>query len=254
MKPAHKKQILRVVSYNVHFGANTSEIAKVFKQHPNLSKADVILFQEIEDHPPEKTSRAEKIAKKLGFHFFYEPARSLKNAGTHGLATLSKYPIKNTLSIKLPEYKIFFLTQSRIALVTTLKIKGIDVAVCNIHLDTRLNPKKRIAQLKTCLLTIKKNYKKNIIIGGDFNTIPVRVAAGLIPIFYSNQAKRIKKYMFQMGFKHFCSPVGPSMKRGLIKMKLDHIYTDDLPIVDCGIEKDVYLSDHKPLWADIELA
>ncbi len=249
-----QKKSIRLVSFNVHSGKNTKEIAEVFAHDKNLSTADVILLQEIEFHQAEKICRAETIARHLGFHFVYEPARKLKNSGTHGLAILSRFPIKKTLSIQLPGYKLPFLLQTRIALAAGIKIAGVNITVCNIHLDTRLNPKQRMHQLNECLIRLKEDYGQNIIIGGDFNTIPFRTVARGMPIFYSNQAKHLHKNMLNMGFKHFCKPQSYTMKSGLLKMKLDHIYTDCLPITKSGVEKNIYVSDHKPIWADIEIS
>jgi endonuclease/exonuclease/phosphatase family metal-dependent hydrolase len=253
MDKSLKKSVIRVVSFNVHSGKNTAEIAEIFARDKNLSGADIILLQEIEFHRVEKISRAEIIARKLGFYFVYEPARKLKNSATHGLAILSRYPITNPLPIKLPEYKLLFLLKTRIALTASIKIAGVNIAVCNIHLDTRLNPKQRRCQLNACLQELKKNYGRNIIIGGDFNTIPFRSTKTGVPIFYSNQAKHLHKNMTAMGFKYFCKPLGYTMKSGFLRMRLDHIYTDCLPITNSGVEKNIYASDHKPLWADIEI-
>ncbi|MDR3643247.1 MAG: endonuclease/exonuclease/phosphatase family protein [Candidatus Doudnabacteria bacterium] len=253
MSKALKKSYIRLVSFNVHSGRNTREIAQVFVRDKNLSKADIILLQEIEFHQVEKICRAESIARHLGFHFVYEPARQLGASATHGLAILSRYPIKKALPIRLPEFRLLFKLQTRIALVAGIKISGINITVCNIHLDTRLNPKQRMRQLNACLTQLKEDYGQNIIIGGDFNTIPFRTAAGGIPIFYSNQAKHLHKNMIDMGFNHFCEPLGFTMTSGFLRMRLDHIYTDRLPIAKCGVEKNIHVSDHKPLWADIEI-
>jgi endonuclease/exonuclease/phosphatase family metal-dependent hydrolase len=112
MRKAPKKSI-RLVSFNVHSGKNTKEIAAIFKQDKNLAVADVILFQEIEFHQAEKICRAEIISRHLDFHFVYEAARVLKNSATHGLAILSRYPIKRPVSIQLPKYKLLFSAQTK---------------------------------------------------------------------------------------------------------------------------------------------
>lgn len=251
-KAVKEKESLRVVSYNVHFGKNTKEIAKVFTHDGNLSKADIILFQEIEFHQAEKIARAEVIAKHLGFNFAYEPARKLKGEATHGLATLSRWPIKNAKTIRLPKNKIFFKTQQRIALITKISVKGKQIIICNIHLDTRLNPNKRIIQLNACLKRLKP-LGHNIIIAGDFNTIPFRSVGGLFPVLYSNQSKHLHNHMLKNGFKYFCEPFSYTMKRGPLRMRLDHIYSSNLPILGCGVEEKIKVSDHKPIWADLSL-
>jgi endonuclease/exonuclease/phosphatase family metal-dependent hydrolase len=248
------KQAIRVVSYNVHSGKNTKEIAEVFTHDKILKTADIIFFQEIEFHQAEKICRAEAIARHLGFYFTYEAARTLNSGATHGLAILSRFELKNPLSIRLPKHKLLFVTHTRIALMAEVTINNQKVAICNIHLDTRLNPKERVGQLDACVKKLKKTYGKNIIIGGDFNTIPFRSIAKSLPFFYSNQPKHLLKHMLNLGF-YFCSkPSTYTMKAGFLRMKLDYIFSDNLPITKSGVEKHIYASDHKPVWADVFLA
>ncbi len=247
------KQAIRVISYNVHSGENTKEIAEVFTHDKILKTADIIFFQEIEFHQAEKICRAEAIAQHLGFYFTYEPARTLKSGATHGLAILSRFELKNPLSIRLTKHKLMFVIQNRIALICEIEINNQKIALCNLHLDTRLNPNERVGQLEVCVKKLKKTYGKNIIIGGDFNTIPFRSIAKSVPFFYSNQPKYLVKHMFNLGFPHCTKPSSYTMKAGFLRMKLDYIFSDTLPITKSGVEKHIYASDHKPVWAEIEV-
>src|SRR5207244_8655228 len=49
--PARPGDDLRVVTFNVHFGANVPALAGAIRSNPELSRADVLLLQEIERHP-----------------------------------------------------------------------------------------------------------------------------------------------------------------------------------------------------------
>src|SRR5579862_1247781 len=99
------KPEITLVSYNVHFGKNTESLADIFHHEPALTTADVILFQEIEDHVVELKSRAERVAASLGYHCLYAPGETLKQQGTHGLAILSKLPILEYEVVRLNQYK-----------------------------------------------------------------------------------------------------------------------------------------------------
>ena len=93
------------------------------------------------------------------------------------------------------------------------------IALCNIHLDARLNAKQRIEQLDFVLKKLQK--ETNVIIGGYFNTIPMFLAAHLGPILYDNQNKKIHEHMLSRGFTEFCQLKKYTMRRGPLKMKLD---------------------------------
>lgn len=248
---------IRVVTYNVHFGANTQELISVFRRNRYLSHADVIFFQEIEEHKQEGMSRAEKFAKALGLHFVYEPARPVKllgaPMGTHGLAICSRFPLTHTSKIDLPIYNKRFRPLQRIALVATIELAGQTITLCNIHLDVRINAKQRVEQVDVALQEVKNKFGKKIILGGDFNTIPLFLAGKLVPVFYTNQLRHVHEHLLSQGFSNFCELDNYTLKKGILEMYLDHVYTDQLPIVECGVEQHVFASDHKPVWCDVKI-
>lgn len=252
-KKPEKKQTIRVVTYNVHFGKNTDEIISLFQENKNLAKADIILFQEIEHHFAETMPRARALAEGLNFHFFYAPARPKKSLGTHGLATLSKFPILKNTSIELPRYLINFRYQQRIALASNILVNKKNITLANIHLDARLNADDRIIQLNFALDKLKLLFGENIILGGDLNTIPVYLLWKSIPILYQSQLKLIHNNLLSQSFVNFAGLRAHTMKRIGFKMRLDHIYTDNFRVIAWGVEHTATTSDHFPLWADIEI-
>jgi len=90
------------------------------------------------------------------------------------------------------------------------------------------------------------------IVGGDFNTSPFYFAFKSIPIFPYSQRKRINTFMIENGFSTLASSDVPTY-RG-IPMKLDHIYASGAGVRRHGVEKDVRISDHRPVWADLVFA
>lgn len=246
--------MLRITSFNVHYGRKTEKIAKVLKGNDNLSKTDILLLQEVEDHPQEGSPRALRIASALGYYCSYAPARpAKKTGGTHGLAILSKYPLEEIRTLHLPYYKMYFNSRKRIAQVCRVKAKGTSFYLCNIHLDARLNARHRIEQLAYAIKYLKSRLPHPLVIGGDLNTIPFYMALKSIPLPYSNQYKKVHEFMVAQGFDSYTNYRGSTMRRGWVGMKLDHIYSLGLPIIGCGVEKGITVSDHKPVWADISL-
>jgi len=247
-----KKATIRVVTYNVHFGEDTESIIRLFRTNKNLAKADVILFQEIEDHFAEVLPRARSIAEALRFHFFYAASRS-EDLNTHGIATLSKFPIIKNTTLKLPKYVITYRHQQRIALLSNIQVGKKDITLTNIHLDARLNARDRIIQLDHAITKVRELFGQDIILGGDFNTLPFFLLGKLFPIGFQNQGERVHNYLVTKFFVNSAGRSVPTFSKMGLRMRLDHIYTDNLPIVAWGIEDDKGISDHFPLWADIEI-
>jgi endonuclease/exonuclease/phosphatase family metal-dependent hydrolase len=243
--PPPAKTGIRVVTLNVHFGKKTDNIVRAFTENDILRDADIIFFQEIEDHAAENISRAKKIGDALGFACAYAPARNLnrKDAtiGTHGLAILSKYPIVEVETIQLPRYKLFYRTRDRIALNATIRVKKDPIRLSNVHLDTRLSGLERISQVRPLLEYLKKDKVQKIILGGDFNT------------YRRGQKKKLHKYLEEEGFSIHCENAGHTLKKGFVRLELDGIYLRNIQGGYCGIEHSVHISDHKPVWIDVLL-
>ncbi len=246
------KKSIRIVSFNVRFGENIKAIASAFTQNKDLREADIIFLQEIEHHKSETISRAEKLAAVLGLKHAYAPAREIKAKGTHGLAILSKYDLTNIETVALPTHSFLSRTQQRIAMTAIADIRGTRVTLANIHLDTRLNSGERIAQAKVLVDKLKKNPTQKIVVGGDFNMLPFYFYKSL-PVFYHNQKRRLHTYFTQEGFSCHCENEGHTFKRGFIQFQLDAIYTRNVKAIQCGVERSVKVSDHKPTWLDIDL-
>jgi endonuclease/exonuclease/phosphatase family metal-dependent hydrolase len=237
-----------LVTYNVHFGKKTESLRDIFKHHPLLSKADIILFQEIEDRRIEGSARAERIARSLGYHCVYAPARLVGGKGTHGLATFSRFPIESFEITNLGFFKQLFRSRQRIALNTIIKVHGKRIQICNIHLDVRLNLPERIAQIAPVLQNLKKTPADGTVLAGDLNMTPLKWSRGGIPLFYANQRGRFETYLRTQGFALQSAHLGATMARGFLRFHLDGMATNDLTVLDSGIVDDVGVSDHRPLW------
>jgi len=245
---------IRVVTFNVHFGKNTDAIAASLKENPNLAQADIIMIQEIEAHKSEGSVRAARIAKSLKFKFIYAPARDIfLNRGTHGLAILSKKPLQKVKTVKLPFYKLLFRSRPRIALVASAFFYGKEINLVNIHLDTTLNSRERILQVQEVMPALENNEKLPIIIGGDFNMIPLLVMGRGVPVFYSNQKKKLHAFFRKQGFETKCETSGHTLRRGMVRFQLDGIYSKNASIVQSQVERAVRVSDHLPMWADVKI-
>ena len=250
--PARPGDDLRVVTFNVHFGANVPALAGAIRSNPELSRADVLLLQEIESHPG-GDDRAAKLADALNLNLVYAPAR-IEGDGTHGLAILSRYPLSDLEVIRLKHYDMGlggFRARRRIAMAATVHLPDRDVRVYNVHLDTRLKPEERLLQLEPVVAEAVK--QPAALVGGDFNTInAVSSLLPLVPVPVPgfSQAAGIDAYMRSKGFATPFERIGRTHH---FPMRLDAVYARGLQVEREGKETSVDVSDHFPLWVDVKV-
>lgn len=252
--PSENPNSIRVVSFNVHLGADPDGLAASIRRNANLCQADIFLLQELESYPSEESSRAAELAQRLELNYVYAPARKkVENGeeGTHGLAILSRYPLSEIQVIPLPQFDLRYNTRQRIALAATVEIGSNALRLYNTHLDTRINAANRLEQLEPVLKAAQQDGHAIEVVGGDFNTNSIRWAWSLLPVFYSRQARAVDEFMEENGFTTVFADAGPTMKKGLFRFRLDSLYTRGARVRVFAIEESVDTSDHLPLWIDI---
>jgi endonuclease/exonuclease/phosphatase family metal-dependent hydrolase len=245
---------VRVVTFNAHFGEDIALIATGFEDHEVLSQADVLLIQEIESHESEGLSRAAQLAGRLGMNHVYAPSRTEGVSGTHGLAILSRYALEAVEVMQLPKAELHIRPRQRIALAASIAIGDQALRVVNVHLDVRLNIAQRIRQHHPVTLSADER----VVIAGDFNTNPY-LWAGAIPIAPDqvvsdpDQAEMFDDYMRAYGFDTPTADSGATQQTVVRDFRLDSVYTRDLSPIDAGVAFELALSDHYPLWVDVDV-
>lgn len=236
---------LRVVSYNTEYGQDPEGIAAAILGDPELSRAGVFVLQEEESYGGEGRSRAARLAELLGLGYVYVPART-KGAGTHGLALASAFPIDAIEKMDLP---LASNGVQRIALAATVHVGERTLRIIDIHLETRLNPRARVAQLHPAVI----DTPGEVVIAGDFNTNWITWAGGL-PVLAGDrdQAAIVDSYMASLGFDAPSARSGPTEHAYGFEFKLDSIYTRGLDVAFGGVVR-TGPSDHWPMFIDIEL-
>jgi endonuclease/exonuclease/phosphatase family metal-dependent hydrolase len=253
--PPRDTSTLRIVTWNLHRAPEPEAFAKTIAQSPALSRADVLLVQEIETHPGEPTTRARRLAEALGMSWIYVPAR-VEGDGTQGLAILSRFPLAEPRALRLPHAKAAWRTRNRIAIAADLELGDRRVPIVNIHLDVRISAADRVRQLSPAITGLPAA----VIIGGDFNTNPWAWVASTVPltgteaIVGQDQATVIDDYLAQQGFAIAIPPDAVTFNLPLIGGRLDNVYPREHALVAAGIATDAGGSDHWPVWTDIALA
>jgi endonuclease/exonuclease/phosphatase family metal-dependent hydrolase len=236
---------LRVVTYNTEYGQDPEGLAAAILGDPQLATAGVFLLQEEEWHPEEGASRAARLAALLKLGYVYVPARE-KLGGTHGLALMSAFPIANLEKMQLPRADNGV---PRIALSADVQVGDKVLHVIDLHLETRLNPHDRVAQMHPAVV----DAPDAVLVAGDLNTNWI-TWAGSVPVLADerDQVPIIDSYMAAMGFDAPSAQSGPTEHAYGLEFKLDSIYTRGLDVQFGGVVR-TGPSDHWPMYIDVKL-
>jgi endonuclease/exonuclease/phosphatase family metal-dependent hydrolase len=194
-----KKDIIKVVSYNIHFAIGLDEKTNKINKSDYENRlndlasvistidADIVLLQEVDINSKRShfINQGEYIAKKAKYNYFIQ-VPTLKNK-IHiffnkiignietGMAILSRYPILDTEAyiFEHSEEVPFFakwLYDPHGAMKCLIQYNNKKIKVINLHLDpwSQQNRESQIEKIKKMWLY---DLKKPTIIGGDFNSI-----------------------------------------------------------------------------------
>ena len=172
------KKALKVMSYNIHIATPGSisdfnitdlqAIADVI----NRENPDIVVLQEVDKYTVRSgkdSDQAKDLSELTGMHYHFASA-SFKSDGEQGQAVLSKFPIKDAASYRLPAPKESD-GETRSVAITVVEVEGVDIAVMTVHLDHRSDTD-RAYQITQMLQHTKEFDKYPIIFGGDFNMKP----------------------------------------------------------------------------------
>jgi endonuclease/exonuclease/phosphatase family metal-dependent hydrolase len=242
---------LRIASWNLKTAPDPDNLAAQILASQQIVSADVIITQEIESHPDESASRANRLANALGMTWIYAPAR-VEGNGTHGIAILSRYPLDAAAVRALPFVDRPISTVHRIALGADVHLGDDTLRIVDIHLDTRLSPGDRIRQMHAAV----NEVGEDMVAGGDLNTQPWAWVDGVVPLTSTEaavgqeHARIVDDYMFQNRFAGAIPPDTATMRIPVFSMRLDNLYARGYSIVGSGVEH-VDGSDHWPVWFDL---
>jgi len=254
-RAAPANNVLRVATWNTEMAPDPELLAREYFESPTLSRADVLLIQEVEDHDDESASRARRLADALGMTFVFAPAR--RDPGfLHGVMIASRYPITNARVMQLPLGTAPFHENPRNALAAEIDLGTQTITLVDMHLDVRLGVADRNRQMHPAVTQVPGD----VAIGGDFNTNPWAWVSATVPltsteaILGQDQATVIDDYMAGLGFASPIDPDEVTFNRAFLDhMRLDNVFVRGYRVVGKGIAKDVAGSDHWPVWVDLEL-
>ncbi len=238
---------VRLVSYNLH-GPPTDkieELTEALATEDALAHAVVYSLQEVNRNHAGSGNRdmARELARALKTNYAYAVELEHKSGGgERGLAILSRYPMSDVERFVLPVEGPG--GRRRISLGATIRL-GPDklLRVYDLHLETRISVKERGEQIQAILDHARKYADLPTVILGDFNT------------FTNGATRRMNELMIAEGFQ--CPLAGDEktfQQKFFLRLKLDWIWARNLKTEGADVEGDIVISDHRPLWVDLDAA
>jgi endonuclease/exonuclease/phosphatase family metal-dependent hydrolase len=239
---------IKVVSYNIRWraGDELKRIAKSLHEDPEVGSAAILGLQEV-DRRKKRTGHnntAKALAEELGLHYAWAAPPSPKPDAEEetGVAILSVYPLTDVQRIVLPHPGP--KKRRRVALGATVEIDGQAWRVYSAHAETRISMKKKMEQFNAILEDLAR-YPKDTpaIVMGDLNT------------WEPNADDKTAKLFSDAGLTTPFAGNATFRRRVLflpIEMKLDWIWLRGLEATSFGIDREIEISDHWPLWTNLK--
>ena len=235
-RPDQATSVLCVVTWNIQFGAQVAAAAEALQHSDELSSADIVLLQEMDD------VGTEAIARSVGLNYVFASSGVHARTGRHfGNAVLSKWPLRNP-DVVLLSHRSVVQGQDRIAVRATVSFGEVDVDACSVHTEVpSLSPPKRRRQFEEIAEATKRWEPDRLIVGGDFNTLTGR------------GARVVSHRMQRIGAACVSTGAGATLRRGGKEFVLDHIFARGLISLRSGVVRGLGASDHRPLWVQLEM-
>ena len=239
----------KIVSYNIRWrsGDDLRELIKLFRSDPEIGGAAFLGLQETDRRKKRSayTNTPKLIADELGMHYAWAapPTAKADEEEETGAAILSVFPLSDVRRIVLPHPGPG--KRRRVALGATLKMGTTNVRIYSVHSETRIAVDKKLEQMKAVLEDLKTFPEKMpAIILGDLNTWE--------PAAVKKTFKLFQEAGFQTPFDE-----DATFSRRLVffdlKLKLDWIWLRGITAMSSGIDREIKISDHWPLWAVVTL-
>jgi endonuclease/exonuclease/phosphatase family metal-dependent hydrolase len=241
---------IKIVSYNIRWrgGDELKQIAKLLHEDPEIGGAAILGLQEVDRHKKRTghSNTVKALADELGLHYAWAapPTPDPQDEEETGVAILSVYPLSDVHRIVLPNPGPN--NRRRVALGATIDIEGKQWRVYSAHAETRISVDKKMGQFNAVLEDLAR-YPADMpaVVMGDFNTWQASADDETIKLF--SIAGLNTPFGTQSTFRRRVLLVP-------IELRLDWVWVRGLETTNNGIDRQIEISDHWPLWANVKPA
>jgi endonuclease/exonuclease/phosphatase family metal-dependent hydrolase len=226
---------LRVATFNIEYGVHLDAALKVLTTAPELQDLDLLALQEM-DAPG-----VDRIAKALRFNSLYAPSGVHPHTGRDfGAALLSPWPLLEPRKVVLP-HGAHGSGLRRAAVGATLVRPAHRLRVYTVHLPSPfgVGGKDRREEVDV-LLADAQDSPDPVIILGDLNS------------------HDLGERFVERGYLWLTRDLGPTASElGVFHLAYDHVFARGLrpgPGTFAGVvRRNEHASDHRPVWAVLEV-
>lgn len=242
-----------------HVSRMISAAALVFSDGALLPRVDILALQEADKrtvrtgghhvakelasqlrmnwaHAPAGIPRGVAPVKRQWWLDFEEPI-GLQDSGDTGVALLSRLPLADVKRLDLPWQECPW--RPRLAMVATVSLGPRELRLFNAHVDPHAASDGQLAQLEVIAAEAEATTLPTVILG-DFNTLS------------SQKCQLTRGFLEARGYTT-PFPTGTSTWRGGgLLMHADWIFSRGVEIGRWGVAKPLNVSDHWPIWVEVE--
>ena len=257
--------LLRKLGYNFPIGraaavaANIHAAAKAFSNNSLLPPPDILALQEADRESTRAGGQdiAGGLARELGLAYAhvgaglprgvkpkprewwlnFEEQIGVDEESDTGVALLSRVPLHDITRIDLPWHDCPW--RPRLAMAVTVDFGDEKLRVFNVHIDPH-GPLNNQHQQTEAVLDQAKKHNGPTVILGDFNTLSKQKAIEI--------RKLMESHEFSTPF-----PTSIATWRGAaLRFHADWIFVRGVRVNRWGVAKPLNISDHWPIWAEME--
>ena len=240
---------IKVVSFNIRYrsGEDLQRLVQFFRDDAEIGNATLLGLQEVDRNKKRTKNQntVKTIADELGMYYAWAapPAPKPFQEEETGVALLSPYPLTDIRRIVLPHEGPG--RRRRAAIGATVKLGDLKLRVYSVHSETRMAMDKKVGQMGAAIEDLAQ-YPKDMpaIVMGDLNTWESDAGTRAVKLF--------KGEGFHTPFdgqSTFCQQIlfVP------LKLKLDWIWLRNIQSLTHGVDREIKLSDHWPLWTTLNI-
>jgi endonuclease/exonuclease/phosphatase family metal-dependent hydrolase len=169
---------------------------------------------------------------------FEEPIR-MGEEGDIGVALLSRYRVEEAERVELPWAECPW--RPRLALYASIVLGERRLRVYNAHIDPHAGVEEQLRQHEAVLAHAARGDGGPVLLMGDFNTLARR------------SREVVRQFLEERGYSTPLPTGTGTWRSGPLRLHADWIFGRGLRFVRWGVARGVSVSDHWPVWAEIEL-
>ena len=241
-----------------HVGKMISGAARAFSDNKLLPRIDVLALQEADtgtartgghhvakelaeqlemnwEHAPTRLPRGIPPVKRQWWLDFEEPI-DLYDSGDTGVALLSRFDLSDVTRIDLPWHECPW--RPRLAMAATISVGKNQLRIFNAHVDPHAAIGGQLEQLEVIAAQAEAATMPTIVMG-DFNTLS------------KQKCIDTRSFLESRGYTTPIPTGTATWRGGGLRMHADWIFTRGVKIERWGVARPLNVSDHWPIWAEI---